>query len=464
MHELPGGLCTSWKIKDYTVDGCIEWLVGSSPANQFYEIWNELGALKNTGIVDHEEFGRIIEGDKTFILYTDADKLKQHMLELSPQDKELIEDFIEAIHKFAEFKLPIDKAPELYRMVDGFKMMMAMRGYMGPMKKWASLSVQDFAARFSDPFLRKVFAITFDLPDFPMIGMIFTLAWMHQKSAGYPLGGSLEFARNIEKRYLDLGGEIHYKARVDKVLVENDRATGIRLEDGTEHRADYIISAADGHTTIFNMLDGKYINKKIQGYYDSLPIFKPLIQVALGVNRTFEGQPHRFIYMLDEPVMIGNREWRYYSVRIFNFDPAMAPPGKTTLSVMFEADYDYWEKMERESERYKEEKEQIATTVIELLEKQYPGIKKQVEMIDVATPLTWERYTGNWQGSFEGWLITTKSFRMRMSKTLPGLKNFYMAGQWVEPGGGIPTAAMSGRNVVQLICKQDSKKFIPSSL
>ena len=141
MHELPGGLCTSWKIKDYTVDGCIEWLVGSSPANQFYKIWNELGALKNTGIVDHEEFGRIIEGDKTFILYTDADKLKQHMLELSPQDKELIGDFIEAIYKFAEFKMPIDKAPELYRMVDGFKMMMAMRGYMGPMKKWASLSM-----------------------------------------------------------------------------------------------------------------------------------------------------------------------------------------------------------------------------------------------------------------------------------------------------------------------------------
>jgi len=42
-----------------------------------------------------------------------------------------------------------------------------------------------------------------------------------------------------------------------------------------------------------------------------------------------------------------------------------------------------------------------------------------------------------------------------MSKTLPGLENFYMAGQWVEPGGGVPTAAMSGRNVIRQICKQD---------
>ena len=80
-------------------------------------------------------------------------------------------------------------------------------------------------------------------------------------------------------------------------------------------------------------------------------------------------------------------------------------------------------------------------------------------MCDVATPITWERYTGNWRASFEGWLTTTKTFGMRMGKTLPGLKNFYMAGQWVEPGGGVPSAAISGRNVIQIICKQDKKPF-----
>ena len=46
-----------------------------------------------------------------------------------------------------------------------------------------------------------------------------------------------------------------------------------------------------------------------------------------------------------------------------------------------------------------------------------------------------------------------------MSKTLPGLDNFYMAGQWVEPGGGLPTAAMSGRNVTQIVCKKDKRRF-----
>jgi phytoene dehydrogenase-like protein len=48
----------------------------------------------------------------------------------------------------------------------------------------------------------------------------------------------------------------------------------------------------------------------------------------------------------------------------------------------------------------------------------------------------------------------------RISKTLPRLDNFYMAGQWVEQGGGLPTAAMSGRNVTQIICKKDKKTFV----
>jgi len=34
-----------------------------------------------------------------------------------------------------------------------------------------------------------------------------------------------------------------------------------------------------------------------------------------------------------------------------------------------------------------------------------------------------------------------------------------MVGQWVEPGGGVPTAFISGRNLIQILCKRDKKKF-----
>ena len=44
--------------------------------------------------------------------------------------------------------------------------------------------------------------------------------------------------------------------------------------------------------------------------------------------------------------------------------------------------------------------------------------------------------------------------------TLPKLHNFYMCGQWLFPGGGLPPAAQSGKWVIQLICKKEHKKFV----
>ena len=104
----------------------------------------------------------------------------------------------------------------------------------------------------------------------------------------------------------------------------------------------------------------------------------------------------------------------------------------------------------------------MATRVISQLELLYPGITEAIEVVDVATPLTTERYTGNRKGSIEGWGISPETMSKRISKTLPGLERFYMAGQWVEVGGGLPGVAPSGRKVIHIICHEDGKKFVTS--
>ncbi len=109
-------------------------------------------------------------------------------------------------------------------------------------------------------------------------------------------------------------------------------------------------------------------------------------------------------------------------------------------------------------------KKAIADAVVKALDQRFPGLAEQVEMVDVATPTTWERYTGNWRASFEGWLPTPANLSTEMRKTLPGLDSFYMVGQWVAPGGGLPSGVMTGRQVVQLMCHKDGKKFrVPDS-
>jgi phytoene dehydrogenase-like protein len=296
--------------------------------------------------------------------------------------------------------------------------------------------------------------------------LLFVLGLQHSKSAGYIIGGALALVGSIEKRYLALGGEIQYNSRVVKILVENDRAIGIRLADGSEHRADWVISAADGRSTIFDMLGGAYLDEKVTSKYDNPNLFQPLVYIGLGVARQFEDLPASIgglSYPLSKPLVIAGEKKDTINVRSYSFDPTMAPQGKTILVVQFESNYDYWHKLRQDLKLYRSEKEAIAEAVVAGLEERFPGITAQVEMSDVATPVTWERYTGNWRGSYEGWMFDSDfSIMSSMRKTLPGLENFYMAGQWVNPGGGIPTAVMSGNHTIQMICRKDKKKFTSS--
>jgi phytoene dehydrogenase-like protein len=463
MHDKPGGLCTAWQRKGYTIDGCLHWLVGSAPGTSLYNIWQELGALQGQQVIDMDQFYRIegAEG-KAFDLYTDIDRLEAHMKEVAPEDAKFIGECAGVMRRFTRFEIPADKAPELYNPFDGLKLMVRIFPYLGAMRKWGRITMKDLALHFKNPLMREAWQQIW-MPEFSSIFMLMTIAMMHQKRAGYVLGGSMKLSKAVEKRYLDAGGEIRYKSRVSKILVENNRAVGVKLADGSEHRADYVISAADGHATIFEMLEGKYINDKIRGYYDKMLIFEPLIYIGLGVNRSFEDMPKiisGLVYQLEKPVTIAGEERKWLSVRIHNFDPTLAPAGKTVLTVMFQSNFAYWESLRKDISRYRAEKEQIAETVISLLDRRFPGLRSQVEMQDVATPFTFHRYTGNWQGSFEGWLMTPETATMNMSKTLPGLDCFYMVGHWVQPGGGLPSGAMTGRHAIQFLCKRDKKPFV----
>lgn len=464
MHKKkPGGLCTSWKRQGYTVNGCLHWLIGSGPASKFHDLWNDLGALEGKTIVNYEQYGHLefASGEK-LTFYSDIDKLEQELKRVGPDDTKLIHEFISAVRACSRFEPPLEKAPEVMGFFDMLKMIVTNFPLLRTLWKWNRISLTEYGDRFKSPLLRKAFPLLF-MPDFPVTFMLMTFAWLHNRSAGYPIGGSLPFSQAIEKRYLALGGEMVYKARVVKILTKDDRATGIRLEDGTEHFADYVISAADGHATIFDMLEGRYVDDRIKGYYETLLPFPPLVYVALGVNRAFKELPTSAGIALElaEPFSVGGVEQKFLDLHIYNFDPTLAPEGKTLITSMFQTDYEYWKDLRQNEEQYKAEKERIADRVVALLDKRFPGLAAEVEMRDVSSPTTFVRYTGNWKGSFEGWQVTPKTWNLGkvMKKTLPGLDNFYMAGHWVEPGGGLPAVAMCGRNVIQIICKKERKKF-----
>jgi phytoene dehydrogenase-like protein len=468
MHDKPGGLCTSWTRKGYTIDGCIHWLVGSSPRSASHRIWEEVGIASALQVADLDEYMRFEGADgRTFVLHANVDELERHMLELSPADEKATRDFIRGIRLAAAIEPPGEAEQPLRRLARGLKLAWLFARKMPDMRRWMSTTATELARRFSDPLLSQAIRSMW-FPEFSMFFMLFTFAHLHKRNAGYPIGGSMPLSRALEKRYLGLGGTIDYGCRVEKILVEGDAAVGVRLADGTEHRASRVISAADGHTTIFSMLDGRYVDEAVKAPYETWPPFPPLILVGLGVRRSFEGEPktvNGISFPLAQPVEIAGAIRDRIKVHIHNQDPTLAPAGKTVVSVLIPSTYEYWKELGRDREAYRKKKDEVARTVLEQLEHRFPGLAAQVEMVDVATPLTFERYTGNWKASFEGWIITPRnaSTIMRpMKQTLPGLSRFSMCGQWVEPGGGLPTSIASGRRLVQGLCREDGKRFIVS--
>ena len=257
MHDKAGGVCTGWKRKGYTIDGAMNWLVGTSLKNSFYKYWEELGAAQKWKIHNHDMFSIFEDEDgKPFNVYCDADRFEQYLLELAPEDKDTIREFTKGIRDFSRMDMPADKPSELYNLLDKIKSV-KMLSLLRLIKKWLKISVGDFCKRFKNPYLHQTIKSAFGSDQWPMMMILFMLGYQHAKTAGYVMGGALELARLLEERYRILGGEIHFKARVDKILVENDKSVGIKLADGTEHRADCVVSAADGRTTIFSMLEEK---------------------------------------------------------------------------------------------------------------------------------------------------------------------------------------------------------------
>jgi phytoene dehydrogenase-like protein len=465
MHNLPGGLCTSWTRKGYTIDACIHWLVGSNPASGFYRYWEEVGIAQNREFLNLDEYMQVEDATgRKVVFYTDIDKLEKHLLEFSPQDEIPIREFINGIRMCLPFDQPSKTTPLIRRIKQQIKLGLTFMKNGKKMQTWMKMTTDEFSAKFKDPLLREALMEMW-LPGFSMFFMLFTFAYLHNKNAGYPVGGSMPMSKAMEKRYLNLGGKLSYGQRVANVIVENNRAVGIRTSGGSEYRSDIVISAADGFSTIFKMLGGKYTDEKIRYNYEKWPLFPPLIFIGLGVNRKFD-DVHKsvsgFSFFLKEPVIIGEKVRDRLSVHIYNQDPSMAPDEKTTLTVMLATDFNYWKDLYDNKEAYETKKEEVAATVIELLEQRFPGITKQVEMTDIATPVTFERYTGNWKGSFEGWLITPENSNVLikpMSQSLSGLNSFFMCGQWVEPGGGLPTSLLSARRLMKRICREDGKKF-----
>jgi phytoene dehydrogenase-like protein len=451
MHNLPGGQCTSWKRDNYTFDGCIHHLAGCKPDTLLYAMWKELGVFPTCQTIFPQDMCQVEDQTgKRFTVYVNLERLKQEMTQLAPQDTTTIAGYIKAAQNFTTLDMLDMPLLGTGGFAKRFLKMAAIMKY--------NVSMSKYAEKFQDSYMRKAFStIQYDWTETPLLIHLNMIGNCHSNNYGVLKGGSLELSRAMEQRYKKLGGTLHYNAKVTQILTENNHAVGVKLMDNSEHHAGFVASDAFAHSTIYSLLKGRYIAAAVEKQFD-----KPKDEVEMGVHVSFgvsmdlSKEPRALVLFLEQPTLIAGKERTKLDLEIFGYDPTIAPQGKSVIKILLSASYTFWRQLHQDPIQYNTEKQKVAQTVLQLLKKRYPDIADHVEVTDVATPITTERFTGidatydlNW--GFSGML----NFMRGKPKTLPGLKNLYLVGGQA----GLPGCAAQARNTVREICHKSGKPF-----
>lgn len=453
-HNLAlGGVCAAWKRGPYTIDGCIHWLTGGA----FLRVYEELGVLERLRLrpIGHLSTLRDLKHGVEVELTADLGKWVSSLEALSPADGEELRRIVQGARVVAGMAPPLGKPQELWTLRDGLRSFWEMREDLSTVMHFRKPMPEYLRAHVVSSKVAN--AISAIVPDeAPALVLLMMLGYLEKGWLSRPEGGTAAFRDALVASYTELGGESRTHATVDEVVVKNGRAAGARLTDGTLVEADAVICTASSPETIFRLLGGRYGAPELRRRMERWKMFTPIVLASYGVATPLEGVPQLLHIEDTDPIEVGGHSSDRLYLRICSDDPSLAPRGHSVVQALVPTNYDWWA---TRGSNYAAEKDLVGERLLAVIDRHLPGVKAACRVIDVATPLTFWNMARSWRGAFEGWMPNAEALFGHVSKKLEGLEGFYMAGQWVEPGGGVPTACASGRSAVQILCAEQHRDF-----
>jgi len=473
QNNTAGGFCTGWSRKGYFFEGAVHWLTGSNPKVPTYQFWKDTGAL-NSGVkislrdpfrsVDWEPEAGTCQGQASppqsqiISFYRDIDKTAELFLSVSPEDKKQILKMAKDVKALSI----IDRSVKDIRGVriqgkkSTFRLSLKMLPALFTALRLFNTTVSEYSQRFKHPGIRWLFST---VPgNSSILNQLYMLGILNRGDGGYPEGGSLGMIGRMTETFKALGGNLLLNTKVKKVNIENSKVTGITLESGFV-AADAVIVTQDIITAMDQLFDPPL---REPWMLNLLKKTKPTVTTfaCVGIRGKIPLSPVP-IWKLDEPIRyagINETLLGFYNYADYG---SYAPQGCSAITAILKGDtYDFWKKAKEEG-RYQEEKQSLANQISRALCRKYPQLEGKIDVIDIATPLTYERYTGAYHGS---WMtLFFKGDKLKpyqgYSKDISGL---YFAGHRIMPPGGLPMAVDTGRKAAQMVCRQFDQVFVSS--
>jgi phytoene desaturase len=278
--------------------------------------------------------------------------------------------------------------------------------------------------------------------------------------AWYVRSGMYQIPKALEKLATELGVKIRTNCTVEKIVIENKKAVGVRLKNGEVFKSDFVVTNADAIETYRSLINAKarksFPDKKLEKIEPSSSGFVLL----LGIKKQFPQLAHHNIFFSDnykaefdaifkqlKPVMNPT----IYVCATSRTDETQSPKDCENLFVLVNAPYT------NEKTNWETEAKTYRDLIIKKLESfGLEDLEKSIEFEQTITPEDFEKkYRAN-KGSIYG--VSSNgifSAFLRPPNKARDIENLYFAGGATHPGGGIPLVLLSGKFAAELILRNE---------
>jgi phytoene dehydrogenase-like protein len=474
QHYLPGGWCHSFTLSGYRFSPGVHYIGELEPGGRMRAIYEGLGASDDLEFyeLNPDGFDHIAVGGERFDVPKGRARFEERLVERFPRERAGIAGYLADV---AALSHELGRLMEIRGLGDALRL-----PWRAPaVTRWGWRSAQALIRHHvKDPLLAAILAGQsgdHGLPPSLVSAPVHAAVVAHYFDGGwYPKGGAAALPRALIRALRKAGGEIHVRTPVERILVENRRAIGVRLRDGTEVRARQVVSNADPHVTFGKLLDAAHLSpwtrlklRRARYSVSALSLF-----AAVDMDLAAAGLDSGNLWLYDDvnverAYRHGLSDWpldggrhlpgQFLTVTTLK-DPSKRTGGHHTIESFGFVGYHAFRRWAatRQGERpddYTALKAELTLAMVRGLERAVPGIGEHVVFSELGTPLTNVHYVAATAGNLYG---TEKSrfqvgpFGFQIGGDLDGLS---LCGASTL-GHGVLGAAMSGLLVARRLTRR----------
>jgi len=460
-HNKPGGYVTSFTRRGYSFDSAIFHLTDMGEGqtiSQFIRFWG--GEVSSTKI--RYKF-RYFIGDKEYLI--DGRNAENDLMSYFPEESSAIRRFFSISGRMMDEAIAQGPPKPPYEMNFFEKISFGITSLFKKrvfLKYYSRQSVEVLKSLFRDKPLASIIWAYYPVHSLVFLAPVFGWEMIKRDENYYPEGGMQAIPDATVKALEKNGGKVLFNSEVERILIKDRRAIGVRCVDGSEHYSDIVISNAPIHHTLSKLLEKEPGLEGLRAEVEKRKVFVSCVFVFLGVDENYDfGGVNYHIFLEEDTIDIEEEHLTPQNCPIFLIVPPK-PKGQRNYSVLVPAilpyEYEnYWRtgNTKVRGKQYRQLKEDVKNKIIErVCARLGEEFRKAIRYSLAATPLTFERYTYNEKGSFMGWKVDKAHYGKFIPQSTP-IENLYLVGHWVFPGFGVPGVMASGYYLAKKILEKD---------